>query len=192
MAINGRGSKSREMNGSELVVGRQPVLEALRQGTASCIYLLEGQKGRIIEEIQEAAAAAGIPLFTEKREVFSRRVMDERGHQGVAALARPFRYLSLAELLEQAGPAPLFLLLDHLQDPQNLGSIIRTVHCAGVEGIIIPKRRAVPVTPAVRKVSAGAAERARIALVGNLVHTLEQLKEAGFWVYGVEVDGEES
>ncbi len=113
-------------------------------------------------------------------------------HQGVVALAPPFRYLSLGELLKQAKTitsAPFLIICAHLQDPQNLGSLLRTADAAGMHGIIIPEDRSVKVTPAVRKVAAGAAERLPVARVVNLVSAVGQLKEAGFWIYGAEADG---
>lgn len=115
-------------------------------------------------------------------------------HQGVVALAPPFRYRTLGELLEETGAisrAPFLIICDHLQDPQNLGSLLRTADAAGMDGIIIPEDRSVKVTPTVRKVAAGAAERLPVARVVNLASAAGQLKEAGFWIYGAEADGAE-
>ncbi len=178
----------------ELVFGRQSVLEALKYKRLRRVYVLEGQRGAIIDEIVSLARQNRVPLVIVSLNEFKALVGDVQGHQGVAALSPPFRYLSLNELLASAAAssrAPFFLLLDHLQDPQNFGSIIRTADAAGLDGLIIPRPRSVRVTPAVRKVAAGAVERMPIALVNNLVRAMEQLKQEGFWIYGAEADGEE-
>lgn len=110
----------------------------------------------------------------------------------MAALAFPFSYLQLEELLRrvEAIPAgPFLIMLDHLQDPQNFGSLLRTAEAAGMHGMIIPEDRSVQITPAVRKVASGAAERLPVARVVNLVDAVRRLKEAGFWIYGAEADG---
>ncbi|MGB4124794.1 MAG: 23S rRNA (guanosine(2251)-2'-O)-methyltransferase RlmB [Dethiobacteria bacterium] len=172
-------------------MGRQPVLEALRRGQLRLIYLAAGQKGKIINQITRAARQQGLPLEVISRSELS-RLADGGNHQGVAARARPFKYLTLTGLLDRVKVLtadPFLIMLDHLQDPQNFGSLLRTADAAGMHGVIIPKDRTVKITPAVRKVAAGAAERLPVAQVVNLVDAIRQLKEAGFWLYGAEADG---
>ncbi|HOJ83332.1 MAG TPA: 23S rRNA (guanosine(2251)-2'-O)-methyltransferase RlmB [Bacillota bacterium] len=175
----------------DLVIGRRPVLEALRSGSLQQVYLAAGQKGEIIDQISREARSQGLPLeVIPRRELH--RLTDGGNHQGVAAQARPFPYLKIEELLEKVYAltgAPFLILLDHLQDPQNLGSLMRTAEVAGMDGIIIPQDRSVKITPAVRKVAAGAAERLPVARVVNLVDAVRQLKKEGFWVYGTAADG---
>lgn len=175
----------------ELVIGRQPVLEALRRGNLQRVYLAAGQKGEIINHITRAAQQQGLPLEVISRNELS-RLAGGGNHQGVAALAPPFQYLSLRELLDRVKAitgAPFLIMLDHLQDPQNFGSLLRTADAAGMHGVIIPEDRSVRITPAVRKVAAGAAERVPVARVINLVDAIQQLKDEGFWIYGAEADG---
>lgn len=176
----------------EFVVGRQAVLEALKYNRLHRVFIMEGQQGAVIESIVSLAGKNRTPLSRLSRGDFAALVQDIPGHQGVAALCSPFRYFSLDQLVKTAkaaSAAPFLLLLDHLQDPQNLGSIIRTADAAGVHGLIIPDPRSAKVTPAVRKVAAGAVERIRIAVVQNLSRTIETLKQEGFWIYGAEADG---
>ena len=178
----------------ELIYGRQAVLEALKHKRLRRIYVQEGQQGSVIDSIVSQAGENNVPLAKVDRSEFLALIKEISGHQGVAALSVPFRYLSLEQLIGTAraeSSAPFLLLLDHLQDPQNLGSIIRTADAAGVHGLVIPDSRSAKVTPAVRKVAAGAVERARIALVNNLSRAIETLKKEGFWVYGAETNGED-
>lgn len=173
-------------------MGRQPVLEALRCGRLLRLYLAAGQKGAVVEQIICAARQQNLTPEFIPRSMLS-RLADGGNHQGVVALAPPFQYLNIAELMERSetiSGGPFFIALDHLQDPQNFGSILRTADAAGMHGVIIPEDRSVKVTPTVRKVAAGAAERLPVAQVVNLVRALEQLKDAGFWIYGAEADGE--
>lgn len=177
---------------SDLVVGRQAVLELLRSGKPREVLVVLGQKGAIIEEISELAIRKGVPFKTVSRQLFLEYAGGAQGHQGVAALAEPFGYLSLDQLLSGCrnhDRLPLLLLLDHLNDPHNFGSIIRTASAAGALGIVIPERRSVQVTPAVRKAAAGAAELFPVARVINLPRAIEHLKAKGYWVFGVEADG---
>lgn len=180
------------MGKDELVIGRRPVLEALRRGNLKRIYLAAGQKGEIVDQIVREAERRAIPLqIIERRDLG--RMAGGVNHQGAAALALPFRYPGLGELLKRAraeNDAPFLIMLDHLQDPQNLGSLLRTAHAAGMQGLIIPEDRSARVTPAVRKVAAGAAERLPLARVVNLVDAARRLKDEGFWIYGAGAEGE--
>lgn len=175
-----------------MIIGRQSVLEALRHGHLLKVFMAAGLKGDPVDKISSLARQKGVPLSLVSREELDNLVRGAVNHQGVAALAPPFRYLSLAELIKSAKSSaanPLLIALDHLQDPQNLGSIIRTADAAGVQGMIIPELRSVGITPSVRKVAAGAVERTRVARVKNLVRALQELKQEGFWIYGAEADG---
>ena len=175
----------------DLIVGRQAVLEALVHGTVNRVYAIEGRKGAIISEIAAAARQKEIPFISLSREEFERLVPNHAGHQGVAALAPPYRYHALPDLirLAQKNEAPYLQLLGHVQEPQKLGSRLRPAGAAGGAGRSIPGPRSAKITPAVRKVAAGAAERGPVALVGNLHQAIVALKKEGFWVYGAEADG---
>jgi 23S rRNA (guanosine2251-2'-O)-methyltransferase len=175
------------------------VLEALLAGRPIRRLLIAGSAhGDGVAQILEAARSRGVAVQTVERQ----RLDALTGHhQGVVAEAAPFRYASLEEVLDSASPAgsarhsaatPLILVLDTLQDPQNFGSLLRTAAAVGVQGAIIPEHRAVGVTAAVAKASAGATERLRIARVGNLTRALETLKSAGFWIVGLDARAEKS
>lgn len=172
----------------ELLYGRHAVLEALRAGRRRLhrIYLGSGVRAApIVADILTVARRQGIPVVEADRTVFER--IGPVVHQGVVAEAEPYPYVDLADLLalSPAGDA-LFLVLDHLQDVQNLGSLLRTAEAMAVTGVLLPDRRAAAITPAVVNTSAGAVEYLRIALVGNLVQAIERLKQAGVWVVGLE------
>ncbi len=178
----------------ELIAGRQAVLEALRYSKPTGILLAEGQKGEVLKEINLLARREKVPVKQLSRADFEQIAGDIPGNQGVAAYVPPFRYCSLERLINLARASerpPFLIMLDHLEDPQNLGAIMRTAEAAGVHGLIIPDRRAAGVTAAVRKVAAGAAEKLPVALAGNLNRAAESLKEEGFWLYGAEADGSE-
>ena len=181
-------------SGEELIAGRQAVLETLRYGKPAAIILAAGQKGAVVDEITSLARRKQVPLKSLSREEFEQLAVQIPGHQGVAAMVPPFSYSSLENLINLARSSerePFILMLDHLEDPQNLGAIMRTADAAGVHGLIIPERRAAGVTAAVRKVAAGAAERMPVARTGNLNRAAERLKKEGFWLYGAEADGSE-
>lgn len=174
------------------IFGRHPVLEALRAGrTIHRIWLAQGLKPSFeIDEIQRTADAANIPTT-----VVAKAELDDLSnggnHQGVAAACVPRQTASVESLLDIAASrrqAPLLVGVDHLEDPQNLGSLLRTAEAAGVHGVILPRRRSVGITPTVVRVSAGAAEHLAIAHVVNLPRTLEQLKQRGLWIAGLDAD----
>lgn len=172
---------------NDIIYGRNIVLEALRSGRVEKIFLVEGTKGAAARLRQEALAR-GIPLSPVTRQELDRLTKTD-AHQGVAAQVTPFRYVGLEEIMaaaQERGEAPLLLILDCVQDPQNLGTLLRTAEAAGAHGVIIPKHRAVGVTPAVEKASAGAVEHLRIAQVTNLRQSIDRLKDKGIWVAGVE------
>lgn len=149
------------------------------------LLVARGRGGARVQEIIEAARTAGIPVRFVSREEIQRLAGTDK-HQGVAALSAGKRYLDLEELLAQGAAPGLLLLLDGVEDPRNLGAILRTAYCAGASGVILPERRAVGITPAAEKVSAGASEHLAVARVTNLGRALERLKEAGYWLVGLD------
>jgi 23S rRNA (guanosine2251-2'-O)-methyltransferase len=175
----------------EILYGRQPVRETMRAGRRQVFKLLLAKGVRpagVVGQILALAKAADIPVQT-----VNRRELDKLGgevnHQGLAVEVSGYPYVDLSELIaaaRQSGASPFFLLLDHIQDPQNLGSLLRTAEAAGVHGMVIPDRRAAPVTPAAVRASAGAAEHVRVAQVTNLVRAIKQLKAEEVWVAGLE------
>ena len=174
----------------DLLYGRRPVYEALQAGRRHIykLMLAEGiqEKGGIVSEIVSMARTAGVPLMRSSRRELDRVAPN---HQGVVAEVGPYPYADLDDILsfaaEQSVP-PLLVLLDLLQDPQNVGSLLRTAEAVGVHGIVIPQRRAVGVTPAVVNTSAGAVEHLRVVQVANLARTVDELKRHDLWVAGLE------
>jgi 23S rRNA (guanosine2251-2'-O)-methyltransferase len=177
----------------ELIYGRQPVHEAMRAGRRQVYKLLlarEVKPGGIVSQILALAASQkpAIPVQQVDRPALD-KLGGEVNHQGLAAEVSGYPYVDLPAILaaaRQAGDDPFLLLLDHIQDPQNLGSLLRTAEAVGVHGVVIPGRRAAEVTPAVVRASAGAAEHVRVALVSNLAQALDWLKAHGVWLAGLE------
>ncbi|MHB0857474.1 MAG: 23S rRNA (guanosine(2251)-2'-O)-methyltransferase RlmB [Anaerolineae bacterium] len=177
--------------GVEILVGRNAVHEALRAGRrqVSRVVLAEGveQKGPI-QEILAHCRAVGITVVQGKRSDLD-RLAGSLEHQGVAAQVSPYPYVDIDDMLalarERSEP-PFLLVLDSLQDPQNVGSLLRTAEVVGVHGVIVPARRAVGITPAVSRASVGAVEHLSVALVSNLAYTFDRLKADGLWIVGVE------
>lgn len=177
---------------TDLLYGLHPVLEALRAADRDLhrIYLEQGRRGRVVDEILVAARARHVPVAFEPREGLDRRAGTTR-HQGAIGMAAAKAYLSLDDLLKSVSrlDAPLLLILDGIEDPHNLGAILRTAEAAGAQGIILPTRRAVGLTGTVAKVSAGAIEHLPVARVVNLSQAIGRLKEARFWIYGLDAKG---
>ena len=175
----------------EILYGRQPVREALRARRRQTFKLLLAQGLRptgIVGEIVTLAREAGVPVQEVDRRELD-RLGDELNHQGLAAEVSAYPYVDLPDLLQaaqQAGEPPFLLLLDHLRDPQNLGSLLRSAEAAGVHGVVIPGRRAAGVTPAAVRASAGAAEHVPVAQVTNLVQAMKSLQAEGVWLAGLE------
>ncbi|MBC5624523.1 23S rRNA (guanosine(2251)-2'-O)-methyltransferase RlmB [Clostridium sp. NSJ-49] len=178
----------------DLVLGRNAVIEALKSDTT--IEYLCVSKGDL-----EGSIKVVLSLAKDKNVVIKevdRRKLNEMcggaNHQGVIAKVTPFKYSEVTDIINRAkrkGEDPFIVILDEIEDPHNLGSIIRTAELCGVHGIIIPKRRNVGVTPTVYKCSAGAIEHMRIAKVTNINATIDQLKEEGIWIYGADIDGKD-
>jgi 23S rRNA (guanosine2251-2'-O)-methyltransferase len=177
----------------EILYGINPVREALRHGGVDIreIWVTEGRRGTPLAEVLEQARQKGIPVTYRRREELDRRA-GVRSHQGLVAVGRAFAYADLDEAVANRHEAfrhSCLLILDGILDPQNLGSLIRTAHCFGVNGVIIPENRAAAVTPATVKASAGAAGYIPVARVVNLVQTIQALKDRGFWIYGADARG---
>jgi 23S rRNA (guanosine2251-2'-O)-methyltransferase len=149
------------------------------------LLVARGRGGGRVEQLVSAARAANTPVRFVAREELD-RLAGTAKHQGVVAVGGTRPYFDLEDLLESAPAPALFLLLDGVEDPRNLGSILRTAHCAGASGVVLPERRAAGVTPAAEKVSAGASQHLPIARVVNLSRAIERLKEAGCWLVGLD------
>ena len=182
----------REMcSGGEWIYGRNPAVEVLRAGrrTVSEMILPPFDKGESdeIASLRATARARGIPVRCEDRDRLDR--MTHFGHhQGVALKTTGYPYVGFGEIVQAAenDENALVVVLDHLEDPQNVGSILRTALCAGATGVVIPEDRSCGITPAAVRASAGAAEHLRIAHVVNLVRAMKELQEAGVWFTGLD------
>ena len=174
------------------IVGRNSVLELLRGGEREIelIQIAQGRDHPRLRQITSLAQKKGIRCdFVPRIELD--RLESTIPHQGVIAIASPKKYLEIGTLLEQiqderGDRPPLIVMLDGVQDPHNLGAVMRTADAAGVDGIVIPKNRAVGVTTTVHKASAGSAEYIPVAQVTNLARTIERIKDSGLWVIGAE------
>jgi 23S rRNA (guanosine2251-2'-O)-methyltransferase len=172
----------------EPVFGVNPVKEALR-GTRRVfeLYVQSSATDHRLEKIVKLAEERGIPVHRRERDDLTRFCASTH-HQGVVLTVEPFRYADisgLTERIDRAGHPGFILALDGIQDPHNLGALIRSAACAGCDGVIIPKDRAAGITPAVERASAGAVETIAVARVTNMAQALQTLKESGFWVYGL-------
>jgi 23S rRNA (guanosine2251-2'-O)-methyltransferase len=176
---------------ARVVYGAHPVREALRAGRVQALFVAEGETGPALKDILDAARTAGvqaIPRLKSQLDELARHGV----HQGAVAITGEYQYAELGELVDVAqrkGEPPLILVLDSVQDPQNLGALVRTAHVAGAHGVVIPKDRAAGVTPVVVKTSAGATEHVRIATVVNVARALEELKEHQVWIAGAVAAG---
>lgn len=177
---------------NDLIIGRNSILEALRAGrTIDTLLIARGERsgsiGRILAECREKGIV--IKEIDVKKLDF---LCGQGNHQGVAAYAAAHAYASVEDLLalaQERGEPPFLIVCDELEDPHNLGAIIRTAEAAGAHGVIVPKRRAASLSFAVSKAAAGALEYMPVARVGNLAATLDGLKKRGLWVYGAAMDG---
>ncbi len=176
----------------DIICGRNPVSEAIRSSrTIDRILVASGSRSGAVVGILAKAKKKNIPI----KEVDSKKLDYLTGganHQGIAAYAAVKDYASvddILELAEQRGEKPFIIILDEIEDPHNLGAIIRTAECTGAHGVIIPKRRSATLSYAVGKASAGAVEYVPVARVTNISNTIEQLKKLGVWVYGADMNG---
>lgn len=178
-----------------VVYGLNPVRELLRAagGEVSELWLAEGgTRGAAFAELERLARTAGAKLRSAPRQKLDRLAGTDR-HQGIVAVVADFRYAELGELVAAAkasGRPPLLVVLDGVEDPHNLGAIIRSALALGAHGVVIPKDRAVGVTPAVAKASAGAIERLPVARVTNVAQSIGVLKEEGIWSVALAADGD--
>ena len=185
--------RSEQKNYDDQVEGRNSVLELLESNKdINKIFVTKGEKHGSINKIIAKAKDKNV-IIVEK----DKRKMDEmaqnENHQGVIAIVPPFEYCEIEDILEEAkqkNEDPFIIILDGIEDPHNLGSIIRTAETAGVHGIIIPKRRAVAVNSTVNKASAGAVEHIKIARVTNITDSIQKLKEEGLWICGTDINTE--
>jgi rRNA methylase, putative, group 3 len=180
---------------TEIVYGKNPVLELLKSGKPVNKVLLftEGQNGRN-QGILSLLKERHIPYQFVDRQTLDRLTNRER-HQGMLAYVAAREYASVDDLLAIADKRqedPFILMLDEIEDPHNLGALLRTVDAVGAHGVIIPKRRSVALTGTVAKTSAGAVEHVAVARVSNLVQTLQELKKKGCWVSGAEAGGQDA
>lgn len=173
------------------VEGRNSVIELLESGRdVNKILIAEGEKHGSINKIIAMAKERKI-IITEISKAKLNQMAQTENNQGVIAIVPPFNYCEVEDILEEAKKkkeAPFILILDGIEDPHNLGSIIRTAETAGVHGIVIPKRRAASVNSTVNKVSAGAVEHMKIARVNNINETIKYLKNNGIWIYGTDMN----
>ena len=180
---------------NDFVMGRHPAISALqnKQQSINKVFLQAGidRNNPAVKEIVKLAKRRRLVISDVPRQKLD-FLSDHQNHQGVVLAVAAFKYASLEELFDRAhrlNTAPFFLILDRIEDPHNLGSILRTADATGVQGVIIPKRRAVGLTSTVAKASAGAIERVPVARVTNLVRVVKQLKRRGVWVFGTDVSG---
>jgi len=177
----------------EQLEGRNAVLEALRAGRpVNKVLIAKGTVSGPVREIFALAKKKSIPVQEVDRKQFE-YLGASAANQGVVAYAAPKDYVGLEALLQIAAEKkeePLLVLLDRLEDPQNFGSLLRTVDSAGAHGVIIPKNRAVQLTAAVSRASAGAVEYVPVARVTNLSRTIDELKQAGLWIVGADMEAE--
>jgi 23S rRNA (guanosine2251-2'-O)-methyltransferase len=172
------------------IYGVSPVLEAIRASSRRIdrIIIAEGARHERLREVIESARRAGIKIRHEPRASLDRMTAGAN-HQGIVAIAMPAEYADESEILSKISSDTLLLLLDGVEDPHNLGAIIRTAECAGSTAVIIPERRAAHLGETVLKTSAGAAEYLPVARVTNIASYIEQLKKRNVWVIGVEQTG---
>lgn len=177
----------------QYVVGRNPILEILMADRhINTIFIAKGNPRGSINKIIEIAKDKNIAIKRVDKNRLD-QISGTNAHQGVAASVAPYEYSTVDEILGIASKKdepPFILILDGIEDPNNLGSIIRTAEAGGVHGVVIPKRRAAQVTQAVYKSSAGAVEFLAIAKVTNISDTIDRLKDKGLWIYGADMDGE--
>lgn len=194
-----KNNRQRNMNDLEnpqredIICGRNSVLESLRSGRQiDCVMIAGDEKGGILSKIAAVAIDMGIPV----KQVSSKKLdfmCPGASHQNVAAIFSAAEYVSVEDILksaEQKGEPPFVVICDGIEDPHNLGAIIRTAEATGVHGIIVGKRRSASLTASAAKAASGALEYVPVARVSNLASTIDSLKEKGLWVYAAHMEGE--
>lgn len=176
---------------SDVLVGRNAVMEALKSGRPiDSIYILKGNTQGSLGKIVAMAKDEGIPVKEATPQKFE-SLCGNLNHQGVAAIVACRDFSTMEDIMLKAGDEPPFIVIcDNMEDPHNLGAIIRTAEAAGAHGVIIPKRRGVGLTATVAKTSAGAVEYMPVVRVANIVSCIDELKEQGFWIFCADMDGE--
>lgn len=179
----------------DLVYGRNSVIELLEsERTVNKVFILKGEKHGSIRKIIDMAKRKGL-VVSEVNKAKLDELTDNKNHQGVAAFTTPYNYVDVDDILARAkerNEKPLIVIAERIEDPHNLGAMIRSAECMGVHGIIIPKRRAVGITETVAKVSAGAIEHMLVSRVNNINDTIEYLKEKGVWIIGTDASGRDN
>lgn len=177
----------------DMIIGRNPVIEALKSGRSiNKLMVSEQMNDRVHRELHRLSKQAGVVIQKVPKKKIDQ--LAQGNHQGVIAYVASYEYASLDDLFAKAemeNEEPFFIILDELEDPHNLGSILRTADAAGVHGIIIPKRRSVGLTATVAKTSAGAIEYIPVARVTNISDTISELKDRHVWVVGTEMEATE-
>lgn len=186
-------NRAQHERGDDIIAGRNSVNEALRSGrTIDSLYVARGNRTGAISALIAKAKEKGIAI----KEADGKKLdfmCGNANHQGVVAVAAVKEYATIDDifrLAEERNEQPFIIIADELEDPHNLGAILRTAECAGAHGVIVPRRRSVGLTYAVGKASAGAVEYVPVARVTNMVSAIEDLKERGVWIYSADMDGE--
>ncbi|WP_412988712.1 23S rRNA (guanosine(2251)-2'-O)-methyltransferase RlmB [Pediococcus siamensis] len=191
MPQNNQNKHAKEAQG-DFVIGRHPAIAALKsEQTINKVFVQEGLKADAIRDIVKLAEKRKLIVSQVPKHKLD-HLADGQNHQGVVLAIAAFEYASLDDILAKASQkeeAPFVLILDNIEDPHNLGSILRTADAAGVHGVIIPKHRAVGLTSTVAKTSAGAIEHVPVMRVTNLVNTVKTLKKQGMWIFGTDMAG---
>lgn len=189
--FNKKYDKKEEKIYDDQIEGRNSVIELLEsKKDINKIFVTKGERHGSINKILAMAKERNV-IIVEKDKKQMAQMAQKPNHQGVIAIVPPFEYCEIEDILENAkikNEDPFVLILDGIEDPHNLGSIIRTAETAGVHGIIIPKRRAASVNSTVSKVSAGAVEHIKIARVTNISDSIQKLKDNGLWICGTDID----
>jgi 23S rRNA (guanosine2251-2'-O)-methyltransferase len=174
----------------EILFGLHPVEEALRSGTRKFdhICIARERMDARLEKLVEACREAGVKMRMDTRDQLTKLARTE-AHQGVVAIVRARQFLALEDLLQETRQNQMLLALDGVEDPQNLGALLRTAEGAGVDGVVVTERRSAPLSPVAVKASAGAAEHVKLARVVNLVRALEELKKRNLWIVGLDERG---
>lgn len=177
----------------DFIIGKNPVIEALKsERDINKIFIAEGSQSGQMQQVIGLAKSAGVLVqFVPKKKIDG---MAEGNHQGVIAQVAAYQYAEIDDLFaaaEKKNEAPFFLLLNEIEDPHNLGSIMRTADAVGAHGIVIPKRRAVGLTATVAKASTGAIEYIPVVRVTNMARTIDELKERGVWIAGTDAKGKQ-
>lgn len=183
--------KKKELNDmTDIVYGVHAITESLAANTGNKLYIQDDLHGKNVESMKQLAADKKVSISWVPKKTLN-DMTNHAVHQGFVLRVSAFSYADLDAILDKANQEdnPLILILDGLNDPHNFGSILRTADATNVAGVIIPKHRAVGVTPVVAKTSTGAVEHVPVARVTNLSQTLDKLKEQGFWVFGTDMNG---